>query len=112
MTSAHDDAPGGGPGAASKDQVGTGSAPIVGQTGDIPATPIRCRYANRSGYVAACGAFDAEHHTRAAEAGLCCVDLAFREVGHDHDQAVNAPAGADWPPFDPRDEDVPGGDGW
>ena len=72
--------------------------------------PITCRYASRKDRVAACGAFDAEHHARAAEAGLCCVDFAFRTVTHDlDDQGVSAHKGDDWPPFEPTDEDVPGG---
>lgn len=42
--------------------------------------PIRCRYA-KSGMPAACGAFDLQHREAAAEAGVCCVDLAFTTIG-------------------------------
>lgn len=77
------------------------------------APPITCRYAHVSGYGAACGAFSSEHHARASEAGVCCADLAFRDVGDDLDhQDVTASTADDWPLFDPSDEDAPFGGDW
>ena len=64
----------------------------------MTASPISCRYADLPGRAAACGAFDTEHHARAAEAGLCCATLAF----------TGTPVDPDWPPFAPSDDDVPG----
>lgn len=70
----------------------------------MSATPITCRYADRPGRAGACGAFDTEHHARAAALNVCCVDLAF----HDVDDLEVVPTGADdWPPFTPTDADIP-----
>lgn len=77
----------------------------------MTAAPISCRYAHVSGYAAACGAFDSEHHARASEAGVCCADLAFRDVSDAH-REVTASTTEEWPPFDPTDEDAPGGGHW
>jgi hypothetical protein len=57
--------------------------------------------------VAACGAFLPEHHEHAAKAGLCCVDLAFHDIGDD--PADTPTPGPTWPPFNPDDTDIPGG---
>ncbi len=73
----------------------------------MTAAPIVCR----SSLAAACGGFDRDHHTRASEAGLCCMVLAFRDVANDlDDHDVSAPTSPDWPTFEPSDEDVPGGE--
>ena len=73
----------------------------------MSAPAIRCRYADLPGRAAACGAFDTEHHARAAEAGLCCATLAFTGTDQD-DLDVSAPVDPDWPPFARSDDDVPG----
>lgn len=39
--------------------------------------PIVCRYKDRPGWSAACGAFTLQHREQAAAAGVCCVTLAF-----------------------------------
>jgi len=69
----------------------------------MSSAPIVCRYANRPGRAGACGAFDTEHHARAAALSVCCVELAF----HDVDDQEVTPAAADWPPFAPTDDDIP-----
>lgn len=74
----------------------------------MSAEPITCRYANRPGWSAACGAFSREHHARAAEAGVCCVVLAFSDLGKDQGHDF-APTGPDWPDFAPTDDETPGG---
>lgn len=82
--------------------MGTGSATSLQPGCDIPGVarePITCRYADRFGTPAACGAFDLDHHQRAAEAGVCCVVLAFDLDGHDNE--IPAPTGPDWPDFTP-----------
>ena len=77
----------------------------------MTAQPITCRYAGRKGRVAACGAFESEHHARAADLGLCCVDAAFRDLDLDQgdEELHTAPTSPDWPVFQPSDDDVPGG---
>jgi hypothetical protein len=72
----------------------------------VSAALIACRYANRPGWPAGCGAFDLGHRERSAEAGVCCVVLAFADVGQ---QEPQAPSGGDWPDFAPSDGDIPGG---
>ena len=109
MNPRQDETPGGGPG-DSGDRQGSGSGASVPPTGDNSAPSITCRYASRKDRVAACGAFDAEHHRRAAEMAVGCVELAFSDVGQrQDDRDVSAPASPDWPDFEPTDEDVPGG---
>ncbi len=59
------------------DSDGVAVASSVVQGEDIPAPPIRCRYANFTSVGAACGAFTLEHHRSAAAAGQCCATFAF-----------------------------------
>jgi len=79
--------------------VGTGSFPILAPGSDKHREAIACRYASRLDVGAACGAFSLEHHARAAQAGVCCVTLAFQDVGQRQNNKASVQS----------DDDAPGG---
>ena len=68
---------------------------------------IRCQAP--AGTVNPCGVLGIEEIAQASEAGMCC------QVWHNRADVFEVPAviapfevAADWPPFEPSDDDVPG----
>lgn len=85
----------------------------LGPIGSMPAPAlaprslIRC-LAPRDGEANPCGVLTVEQVAQASEAGLCCLSWLARLV--DTPDRVKPPAGPLWAPFEPSDDDVPGGD--
>jgi len=82
----------------------------------VPAPLIECRYARERASEAGstrnpCGQFGTDLHQAAAKAGACCTVAAFDlDVADEAAAAVLRDGGQpDSAPFDPSDDDVPGG---
>lgn len=90
----------------------------------VPAPLIECRYAPERASEAGstrnpCGQFGTDLHQAAAKAGACCTVAAFDltvaevaatgQIATTWSEATQHDGQPDWAPFDPSDDDVPGG---